>query len=486
MLLYLDATAALPLMILSVMALMALAGSMAWHQRQAQAMSCAQVDRFAYDPARDRLQVGRLARHWIGQGNTANDALPQLLAQNPAQHQALQQALRSPHALTFNLHLAGHDGQLRVLQLRSPAQAREGARRAGSIQDITALWQARHLLDQHQSNINALAHNLPDALLIVQDTQVVHTNPAAVQLTGRDALHSDAFPLQQVLPALGGQLPQHAQSQHLALHDAGGQRIDTLVTLAPFLYQGRPSHLLLIRDITRVEATRRQLQASNQELQAMAQRLFRVQEDERQAISRDLHDDIGQSITAMKLAAHAAIDEPDALRRREDLELLLEMADQTVGRLRDLSTLLRPPQLDALGLEAALSWQMRTILRNCPIQYTVQVPPLSRRPAALCEQTCFRIAQESLTNIVRHAHAGTVQLSLQELDDGWMVLHISDDGDGFDADGPRGLGLAVMRERALGAGGRLHIDTAPGAGTRITCHLPFSPADHSGASHGAA
>ncbi len=328
--------------------------------------------------------------------------------------------------------------------------------------------QPEQQLRQHQRNIGALARALPDALLIVQQAQVIYRNPAAERLLGL-AADTPAPSLAALLPTLAPALPEQALSQHLSLQGGNGQTLDTLVTIAPFLHEGRPSHLLLVHDITQVEATRRQLQA-------MAQRLFTVQEDERRAISRDLHDDIGQAITAMKLAAHAAIDEPDPAQRADDLGLLLEMADQTVGRLRDLSTLLRPPQLDALGLEAALSWQARTILRNRAIDFAVDIPPLSQRPAAVSEQTCFRIAQESLTNIVRHAHAGSVQLSLHELADGWMRLCISDDGDGFDLDGPRGLGLAVMRERAQGIGGKLEIQTAPGAGTCITCHLPFTPA----------
>ena len=340
--------------------------------------------------------------------------------------------------------------------------------------------------DPATSPIIPLARALPDALLLVQQGRVLYRNPAADQLFGLSDPEQAPPSLARLLPGLPAELPDAAISQRHSLQRGEQQCIDTQLTIAPLQHAGHNAHLLLLHDITVAERTQRQLQASNRELQAMAQRLFSAQEDERRAISRDLHDDIGQAITAMKLAAHAAIDEPDAQQRKEDLGLLLEMADQTVGRLRDLSTLLRPPQLDVLGLEAALSWQARTIMRNRTIDFSVDIPPLSQRPAAASEQTCFRIAQESLTNIVRHAHAGNVQLSLRELPDAWMLLHICDDGDGFDPDGPRGLGLAVMRERAVGIGGSLQIDTAPGAGTRITCHLPFTPAVACDPPHGAA
>ena len=466
------------------LAVIGLAWLDARRQQQADAMACTQLDHFHYDARRQRLHVGTLARHWMGATASARWTLQQLLPDDSDQRRQLHDALLSPAAMDIKLRLSGADGRLRTLQLRSPAQAEPALRRSGAIQDVSAAEQAHDTLARYQHDINALAHTLPDALLIVHDGVIAYRNPAAAQLLGPDP--GDGQPLQQVLPQLQNPPPAQAHSLRVQLDNASGSASHALVTVAPFVHEGEPSHLILIRDITQTERTRRQLQASNQELQAMTQRLFSVQEDERRAISRDLHDDIGQAITAMKLAAHAAIDEPDLQRRNEDLGLLLEMADQTVGRLRDLSTLLRPPQLDALGLEAALSWQVRTILRNRQIDYQVDVPPLSQRPAALCEQTCFRIAQESLTNIVRHAHAGSVSLSLEELPDARMRLYISDDGDGFEPDGPRGLGLAVMRERAHGVGGHLHIDTAPGAGTRITCHLPFQPATASQPGHPAA
>lgn len=336
-------------------------------------------------------------------------------------------------------------------------------------------WHAHASVRQHQHTLSRLAQALPDALLIVQAGHIAYHNHAA-----RPLLTSSCPPRPSpALARLLDTLPDPASGPHSPLRctlpTADDAALAALVTSAAFSHEGLPARLVLIHDISQVEQARLQLQDSNRELQAMAQRLFTVQEEERRAISRDLHDDIGQSITAMKLAAHAAIDEPDPAQRREDLALLLDMADQTVGRLRDLSTLLRPPQLDALGLEAALSWQVRTILRNSQVQFQVSAPPLSQRPAAACEQACFRIAQESLTNIVRHAHAGSIRLRLQETASAWMELCIDDDGDGFELDGPRGLGLAVMRERAQGVGGQLHIDSAPGAGTRIRCLLPFQP-----------
>ena len=100
--------------------------------------------------------------------------------------------------------------------------------------------------------------------------------------------------------------------------------------------------LLIVRDLSDSERIRSALETSNRELQAMAGRLFSLQEDERRAISRDLHDDIGQAITAIKLSAHAALEEDDPQRRGQDLAQIVSLADTTVAKLRDISTLLRP------------------------------------------------------------------------------------------------------------------------------------------------
>ena len=207
-----------------------------------------------------------------------------------------------------------------------------------------------------------------------------------------------------------------------------------------------------------------------EELQSVAQRLLTVQEDERRTLSRELHDDIGQSITAIKLGATALLDDDPA--RREIVNEIVAVADQTVVKLRNLSLLLRPPQLDSLGLEAALRGQIAVLTRNARTQITLQVSPLPQRPPLALELAAFRIAQEALTNAMRHADASEIDVSI-EVRDQALHLQVSDDGRGFDPDQARGLGLLTMRERAQQLGGTLTIDTAPGNGTRVRAKLPM-------------
>ncbi|MFA4385136.1 ATP-binding protein, partial [Xanthomonas perforans] len=139
----------------------------------------------------------------------------------------------------------------------------------------------------------------------------------------------------------------------------------------------------------------------------------------------------------------------------------------------------RPPQLDALGLEAALRWQASMLFRASQVRLELDIQALEERPGNEIEQVCFRIAQESLTNALRHACAGEVHLRLHSIDGDSFRLEVSDDGDGFEPEGPRGLGLIVMRERAQTVGGTLAIESAPGAGTRVTLRLPYHPVGES-------
>lgn len=228
------------------------------------------------------------------------------------------------------------------------------------------------------------------------------------------------------------------------------------------------------------------------ELQALTRRIITLQEDERAALSRELHDDVGQAITAIKLCAQALDDEDDT-RRAATVAEISAIADQTVVKLRNLSLLLRPPQLDALGLEAALRWQAGTMFRNGTPELVLSLQPLPQRPTPAAELACFRIAQEALTNVLRHAGATRVEVVLDAGVEeaaggaastgtpagheplGVLELRVEDDGDGFDFARNPGLGLVTMRERAEQIGGTLEVRRRDGGGTCVHARLPMAP-----------
>ncbi|WP_133480107.1 sensor histidine kinase [Cognatilysobacter segetis] len=214
------------------------------------------------------------------------------------------------------------------------------------------------------------------------------------------------------------------------------------------------------------------LEANEREFRRLGRSVLRVQEDERRRLARDLHDGIGQNLTALKhrLAGLRDADGVDAALR-DALDAAVALCADTLEDTRELSRLLRPTILDDLGLEPALRWLGRSIGESAGIAIAVEIEPLP--PIDGERQTLlFRIAQEALNNIAKHAQARSVLLRVVERD-GQLQLQVVDDGVGFDpALQPGGSGLSGMRERLRLFQGRLEVHSAPGHGTRLRAVVP--------------
>lgn len=384
------------------------------------------------------------------------------------------------------LPLLAMDGRALMVHLRAESGHDDAGRPRvlGTFQDVTEREHSRRLLREREEQFRELVRVLPDGVVILSDDHVLYANACAASQFGYGQQTLLGEPLSALVAAddlarvrawlfVPVLAPGSGTGEVVGMCRRDGRRFQAGLAVGDVRYGGRNCKLLIVRDLSEPERIREALETSNRELQAMAGRLFSLQEDERRAISRDLHDDIGQAITAMKLSAYAAQDEGDAARRGEDLEQIIQLADATVGKLRDISMLLRPPQLDALGLESALRWQAGVLFRSSAVELLPDIHNLPRRPGNDIEQACFRIAQESLTNVLRHARASQVELQLRDIHDRGLHLRVRDDGEGFDPEGPRGLGLIVMRERAQSVGGTLRIESAHGAGTLIDLYLPY-------------
>ena len=271
--------------------------------------------------------------------------------------------------------------------------------------------------------------------------------------------------------ALTGALPLLSSVQ-LRREGAGSDgTFRAVVGIHDLTLDHRRYRVLLFDDLTESDRLDARLQQQNEQLLAVAGRLITVQEDERRTLSRELHDDIGQAITAIKLGVVSlAVNDP---ARQEIVDEVVAIADQTVAKLRDLSMLLRPPQLDTLGLEAAVRWQAQALFRGALPELELDFTALPRRPDPAVELACFRIVQEALTNVLRYADASRVRVGLAS-DGEMLTFAVSDNGRGFMPADATGLGLVIMRERAQLLGGRLQIDTAPGAGTTLRAQLPMA------------
>jgi len=214
---------------------------------------------------------------------------------------------------------------------------------------------------------------------------------------------------------------------------------------------------------------------ARQELQDLSARLLSAQEEERRTISRELHDEVGQSLSALLMEAGnaAARVSPDSTEVRRHVESIKRLAEASVQVIRNMSLLLRPSMLDDLGLVPALEWQAREIFKRTGLRVQVTADEnASELPDE--HKTCiYRVVQEALHNCARHAQARNVTVEVHR-QPSQIVLTVEDDGHGFDAGRVRGLGLVGMEERVHHLGGALRVKSRPGAGTSIAVMLPLA------------
>jgi signal transduction histidine kinase len=217
----------------------------------------------------------------------------------------------------------------------------------------------------------------------------------------------------------------------------------------------------------------------SRKLQVLSRRLVEAQETERRNIARELHDEIGQALTVMQLNLQAMLQLPGAAALSARLNESLVVVGRVLEQVHDISLNLRPSILDDLGLEPALRWytQRQADLIGLRAEFRTDFP--ERRLDPVMETACFRVAQEALTNVVRHAQAKTVIVELCNKDER-IYLSVRDDGIGFDVADVRekalrgaSLGLLSMEERAMLAGGALEFTSGPTQGTEVHAWFPL-------------
>jgi two-component system sensor histidine kinase UhpB len=234
------------------------------------------------------------------------------------------------------------------------------------------------------------------------------------------------------------------------------------------------------QDLTERKRAEEALLIANRRAQGLAGRVLQVQETERRRIAHELHDEIGQALTAVKIGLQR-------LRRKitdaafgADIDDCATIAARALDQVRGLSLNLRPPHLDDLGLEAAIGWLIRHQCDASGVAAHFHTHGVPRRLRPELEIACFRVAQETLTNVLRHACAEDVWVQLC-CRDGTLELTIEDNGTGFDvtqaharAVGGASLGLLGMHERTLLAAGRISIARRTPAGTAVTASFPLA------------
>jgi signal transduction histidine kinase len=211
-----------------------------------------------------------------------------------------------------------------------------------------------------------------------------------------------------------------------------------------------------------------------------------VREEESSRIARELHDEIGQELTAIKIHLQSLQRRADASAIAAELSESIGMSDRAIAQVRNLSLDLRPSVLDDLGLAAALRWYLdrQALLSGFAAEFSVDLPP-GRVPREL-ETACFRVAQQALTNVAQHARARRVSVELRREEKN-LRLSIRDDGAGFDvaaarkrALGGQSLGILGMEERVLLLGGAFEVRSDSSRGTEVRARFPIAPAQPAG------
>ena len=229
-------------------------------------------------------------------------------------------------------------------------------------------------------------------------------------------------------------------------------------------------------DIEDRKRAEKDLEEANRQLKLLSRRRVKVQEEERRHLARELHDEIGQALTAAKINLQAAMEESDPAKSKR-IQETAAILERLLGQVRQISLNLRPAMLDDLGLVPALRSLLDELGRRASVAVRFSAKNIPENLDPEIQTTCFRIAQEAITNAVRHAGATQIDVDLRR-EDGSFRLQVHDDGRGFEMPSPQsqtiGLGLLGMKERAALVGGRTKITSAPGEGTTVDANLPLT------------
>ena len=232
------------------------------------------------------------------------------------------------------------------------------------------------------------------------------------------------------------------------------------------------------QDITELKHAQDDLEHTRRQLEALSAEVLSVQEKERKHLSRELHDEVGQTLSALKIAIETARRRCTDTKLADLLQQATDMTDTLVTDVREIARRLRPPPLDDLGLVAALRWHLDRIAGSTAMNIRFNADSVLQRLPTDLELGCFRIVQEAVSNTIRHAGTSDVTVTLDR-DEHHLRLSVCDDGCGFEPDslyaerGRHPLGLLGMRERAAALGGELYVRSSADTGTEIRAVFPL-------------
>ncbi|MGE8065865.1 PAS domain S-box protein [Pseudomonas sp. NPDC089569] len=419
--------------------------------------------------------------------NTYTDFFDRIVPeQSDCARQAFERALGGER-LDIELQIRRPDGHLRNILICGELRPHnDKPLLLGAMLDITEQKRVEQRLSEGERHYRELVELLPEGLMIFRGSRVVFANLTAARLFAADSVEQfigqniyklvDPCFHPQLLDDLERVLgPDHVPAflpRHYRRLD--GVEFEVEMAARPLLMEGETCIQVMLRDVSEHRRLQGDLEAANGRLQRLSGQIIDVQESERRHLARELHDDIGQLLTCIKISG-AGIQRHLGGRIEQRQGMLVRIADEALSKVRDLSRMLRPAQLDSLGLVAAMRWQIDNYLPDLPVYCLHDCVELQPRAEPCVEITLYRIFQETLSNVLKHAGATRVEISLARVA-GNIHLRIADNGRGFDYHdallGGSGMGLMSMAERAKLLGGECVLTSIRGQGTRVEVVVP--------------
>lgn len=307
--------------------------------------------------------------------------------------------------------------------------------------------------------------------IVVSPRTDADTAVAAFKLGAADYLaHRDGYLLELVFSLNDLLNTQHTERENLRLT----RELETLNHSLEAQVAARTHELEQEVAVRRAAESRAEVYAAR--LQELSKRLIRIQEDERRALARELHDQVGQMLTGLRFQLEKSV-AAAAPAQRPALAESLHLAGDVLDHVRHLTQQFRPRILDDLGLRPALEWHVSLFAKQTGVVVDLEISLPADRLAGELETAIFRVVQEALTNVARHAGAARASVTVTR-DDAHVLVEITDRGRGFDVDRALGsrdsVGLTGIAERVSLAGGALEIFSRPGVGTRVNASFPLA------------
>jgi PAS domain S-box-containing protein len=428
--------------------------------------------------------------------------LPAMMTADDPAHikpRLVQQMAAADHdAQTLQLRLTRKDGNV-LHAVASMQKLKNSGPTAGQLialfQDVTAAEEQKWRFQEEEIRLSMIIHNSMDAIITIDGNEKIQIfNAAAEQMFGYSAAQALNMTLSALIPGrYRDRHHAHVQNfshsgessrkmgHHMVLRGlrASGEEFPLEASISRASTEGKVYMTVILRDLTARVQAQSELDRARAQLRELSIASQTAREEEKARISRELHDELGQNLTALKmdlswLESHAS---NDVAGRAARIAAMQGVLDSTVVATRRIAADLRPLMLDDLGLMAALEWLTQDFSRRTAVICDLAIDDAVVEVDQRVQSALYRAVQECLTNVARHAHATRVKIDLKVLESA-VHLSVTDDGRGISqADQARrgSFGLIGMRERVYILGGSVDISSKTGAGTHISIVMPREP-----------